>query len=204
MILVSYDLLNIVYFGGEVKEDDIRRAYWASIFFCLGIWAFEAQMVILRVFFVLKDTKTPTAVSLLMILLNVGLNLTLVWFLQEGGIALATTTAAVVQGVILLTILRRRLGPLGMRALAANVGKSLIAAVVMVQVGWLVAQIPMPWNAGAAAAGGAMDWRAKVLTSVVKLPLLVAACGGVYLGIARFFRMPEVADVPLVGRLFRD
>src|SRR5207244_3792401 len=53
MILVAKPLITLVYLGGSVTEDDVNRAYWASIFFCLGIWAFEAQMVIARVFFVL-------------------------------------------------------------------------------------------------------------------------------------------------------
>ncbi len=43
--------------------------------------------MILRVFFVLKDTVTPTKVSIAMVVLNFALNLTLVWFMQEGGIA---------------------------------------------------------------------------------------------------------------------
>jgi putative peptidoglycan lipid II flippase len=198
MILVARPLLTLVYLGGEVTPGDIDRAYWAAIFFCIGIWAFEAQMVILRVFFVLKDTRTPMAVSLLMIVLNFGLNLTLVWFLQEGGIALATTTAAILQGAILLMILRRRLGTLGVSALLSNVGKSTLCAAVMVMAGWLLLQIPMPWEGE-----DVRDVRAKILTAVVKLPLLVGVCGAVYIGLTRWLGMAEVGDLPVVGRILR-
>jgi putative peptidoglycan lipid II flippase len=200
MILVARPLLTLVYLGGEVRPEDIDRAYWAAIFFCVGIWAFEAQMVILRVFFVLKDTRTPMGVSLAMIVLNLGLNLTLVWFLREGGIALSTTIAAVVQGAILLLILRRRLGKLGVSALMANVGKSALAALVMVMIGWLLLQIPLPWEKGE---GGAMEVREKILTALVKLPLLVGVCGAVYVGLTRWLGMPEVGDLPVVGRFLR-
>ena len=184
-----------------MTPDDIDRAYWASIFFCLGIWAFEAQMVILRVFFVLKDTRTPMIVSFLMIVLNLGLNLTLVWWLREGGIALSTTIAAVLQGAILLLMLRKRLGALGVSSLMANVGKSLLAAVVMTMVGWLLVQIPLPWEG--AAVGAADAWRGKVLTALVKLPLLVGACGAVYVTITAWLGMAEVGDIPVVGRVVR-
>jgi putative peptidoglycan lipid II flippase len=200
MILVSQQLITLVYLGGKVTPDDVRRAYEASIFFCLGIWAFEGQMVILRAYFVLKDTKTPTIVALCMIVLNFVLNLTLVWFLQEGGIGLATTLAAVVQGGILLLILRKRLGRLGARSLMGNVLKSLVATVVMVEAGVLLNMIPMPW---APPPGVLPDVRTKLLTAGVQLPLLVIVCGGIYIGLTRFLRMPEVADLPVVGRYLR-
>ncbi len=148
MILIAKPLITLVYGGGKTSPDDVDRAAYASIFFCLGIWAFEAQMVILRVFFVLKDTRTPSKVSVAMIALNFSLNLTLVWFLQEGGIALATTIAAIVQGSVLLLILRRRLGRLGMKSLGVSVGKSALATLIMVQVGWLLSRIKMPWESG--------------------------------------------------------
>ncbi len=153
-------------------------------------------MVILRVFFVLKDTKTPTKVALAMVVLTFGLNITLVWFLREGGIALATTLAAVVQGGVLLMILRKRLGRLGVRSLLGNVGKSLLATVIMVQVGYL---LWLPFENG----NGAMDVRTKLLKAGVELPLLVGVCGGSYVGLAWLMGMREVEDVPVVGRWLR-
>lgn len=202
MILIAKPLITLIYLGGKVLPGDVDRAYWASIFFCLGIWAFEAQMVIARVYFVLKDTITPTKVVLGMIALNLSLNLILVWPLREGGIALSTTIAAIIQGAILLFILRRRLGRLGLRALAGSVLRGLAATLLMVIVGLLLSVIPMPWEHGATA-GGSLAIREKLLTALVKLPLLLCASGAVYLGFARALGMPEVSEVPLVGRFFR-
>ena len=187
MILVAKPLITIVYLGGNVTEDNVNRAYWASIFFCVGIWAFEAQMVITRVFFVLKDTKTPTKIALWMIALNFAFNLTLVWFLREGGIALATTIAAVVQGAVLIAILRHRLGRLGTRTLFVNAGLGLLATLVMVEVGYLLSAIPMPWEpTGVLIADAATRVHAKLLTALVKLPVLVSVCAGIYIALARF------------------
>ena len=198
MILVSKPLITLIYLGGKVDVGDIHRAYWASIWFCIGIWAFEAQMVIGRVFFVLKDTVTPTKVVLCMIVLNLGLNLILVWPLQEGGIALSTTIAAVIQSGVLLLILRRRLGPLGMRALAHNVLRGLAATLAMVLVGLVLNKL-----ADAVHLGAGDEVREKLLTALVKLPLIVGASAAVYLGLAAAMGMPEVQEVPLVGRFFR-
>jgi putative peptidoglycan lipid II flippase len=202
MILVAKPLITLVYLGGNVTEEDISRAYFAAIFFCLGIWAFEAQMVITRVFFVLKDTRTPTIVALCMILLNFTLNLTLVWFMQEAGIALATTIAAVIQSAILLALLRKRLGKLGVRSLVKTIALALLATLVMLEIGYILSIIPMPWDPqGILIADPATRIRAKILTAGVKLPLLVVLCGGVYVAIMSFLKMPEVADLPFMGRL---
>ncbi|HVS71580.1 MAG TPA: murein biosynthesis integral membrane protein MurJ [Phycisphaerae bacterium] len=198
MILVAKPLITVVYLGGQVTEADVNRAYWAAIFFCLGIWAFEAQMVITRVFFVLKDTKTPTKVALAMIVLNFGLNLTLIWPLREGGIALSTTIAAIMQSAILLAILRKRLGPLGVKRLMGNVLRELGATLVMAGVGLAIAAIPMPWEGGRLV--GVMP---RLLTAGVKLPALIVVSAGIYLGLAKLMGMPEVGDVPFVGRFLR-
>ena len=67
----------------------------------------------------------------------------------------------------------------------------------MVEIGLLIRGIPLPWEAGA------IGMRAKILTALVKLPLIVGASAGVYLWITWFFGMPELADLPLVGRYMR-
>ena len=204
MILVAKPLLTIVYGGGQTSLDDVDRAYWASIFFCVGIWAFEAQMVILRVFFVLKDTKTPTKVALYMIALNFALNISLVWFLREGGIALSTTLAATIQCVILLAILRRRLGRLGIRDLLAHAALGLLATIVMVEVGYMLSAVPMPWEpTGILVADPDSRFHAKLLTALVKLPLLVSVCAAIYIALARFLHLGDISELPIVGRFFR-
>ncbi len=204
MILIAKPLITLIYLGPVVSEEDVERAYSAAIFFCLGIWAFEAQMVILRVFYVLKDTRTPTLVALGMIVLNLGLNVTLVWFLQEGGLALATTIAAVLQIAILLAVLRRRLGALGARGLIRQCSLGLLASVVMIEVGYLLSIIPVPWEPqGIMVADPATRLHARLLTALVKLPLLVVACAGIYFSTARFLGLGDMHDVPFIGRFFR-
>ncbi len=197
MIMVAFPLITVIYMGGKTGPDEVARANAAAIWFCLGIWAFEAQLVILRVFYALGDARTPMKVAASMVALNLALNLTLVWFFQEGGIALSTTIAASLQTVILLFILRKRIGPLGIRSLASTIGLSLLATLVMVEIGLLIRGIHLPWE------GAAVGMRAKILTALVKLPLIVGASAAVYLAITWFFGMPELADLPLLGRYLR-
>jgi putative peptidoglycan lipid II flippase len=200
MIIVSHLLITVIYSGPDVSPADIDRATWATIWFCVGIWCFEAQLVILRVFYALGDTRTPMRIAVGMVLLNFSLNITLVWFMQEGGLALSTSISALIQCLILLLILRKRLGRLGVRSLASTIGKSLIAAAIMVEVGLLIRGINLPWEAAPHAAAAL---HSRILTALIKLPLIVAASAATYLTLAWFLKMPELADLPLLGRLLK-
>jgi putative peptidoglycan lipid II flippase len=199
MILVAHMLITLIYSGPRTGPEDIDRAAWAAIWFCAGIWCFEAQMVILRVFYAMRDTMTPMKVAVGMVVLNFVLNVTLVWWMKEGGLALATSISAFVQCVILLWILRGRLGALGLKAIGGTVGKCLVASLLMVEVGFLVRGIRFPWEV--VGADGVMQGR--VLTAVVKLPVVVLVSAGVYFGVVVFFGMKEAREVPVVGRVLR-
>ncbi len=204
MALIARPLITLVYLGGNVTPEDVDRATHAAVFFCLGIWAFEMQMVIARVYFALGDTTTPTRVALCMIVLNFLLNLTLVWFLQEGGIALATTLAAVIQSGVLLLILRRRLGALGTKPLLISAAMGLLVTAVMTECGYLLTLMPAPWEPhGILIADPATRVKARLLSALVKLPLIVACCGAIYLALMRFLGAPEVEEMPFVGRFLR-
>ena len=98
----------------------------------------------------------------------------------------------------LLGILRGRLGPLGIRAIGATVGKSVLAVLVMVEVGLIVRAIRLPWEVA-----GHGDLYARVMTALVKLPLVVGASAAVYFAIAWFLGMGELKDLPVAGRFFR-
>lgn len=198
MILIARPLIAVVYMGGGTSQADVDRAAWAAVFYCAGIWAFEAQMVILRVFYALQDRMTPLKVAGAMIVFNLGLNLSLIWVLKEGGIAASTTISAAVQCVVLLLLLRKRLGRLGLAQLRGPVWKGLLAAGVM----GLAA-----WDAGAVLGWLGVRGEGRtaqvVLTALVQLPVMVGVAGVVYTGMALMLGMGEVRDMPVVGKVVR-
>ncbi len=203
MMLIARSLVILIYSGRATRPDvwnsDIDRATWAAVCFCAGIWAFEAQMVILRVFFALGDVRTPMRLACWMVALNFACNITLVWFLREGGLALSTTIAATVQCVVLLTILRRRFGRLGMSEVRRSVTKGLAATLVMglAVYGVLCALRYVPIAPGETK-------MAKLLTALVHLPIIVVVGAAVYAAMAWILRMPEIEEMPVIGRIFRS
>ena len=190
MILISPLLISVIYLGGQVTVEDVNHATWAARWFCAGIWAFEIQMILIRVFYAQRDTRTPMKIAAWMVLLNIALNLSLVWFMQEGGIAAGTTIAAIVQCIILLMVLKKRSGTLGLAELRPFLIKALFAGLIMFAAGWavddLLAQTPI------------LDTSHRVLAALVRLPIVVLVAALVYGVAARLLAIPELAEAPLL------
>ena len=195
MIVIAHMLISAIYLGGRVNGADVARAVWAARWFCVGIWAFELQMILVRVFYAMDDAITPMKISAAMVLLNITLNLSLIWLMREGGIAASTSISAAVQCLVLLLLLRRRLGLLGLKTLTPHVLQTLGITAAM---------------AASAIIVNVLLCRITLLGPVYSLPavavrlalvLLVAVL--VFTLSARMLKMEELRQAPLIGRFAR-
>ena len=93
--------------------------------------------MIIRAFYSIQDTVTPVKIGVAMIGLNLILNLTLIWFLQEGGLALATATSAIIQIIILFSILHKKLKITGDKQIFLSALKTIIATFLMCVACWI-------------------------------------------------------------------
>ncbi|HHT9120475.1 MAG TPA: murein biosynthesis integral membrane protein MurJ, partial [Candidatus Hypogeohydataceae bacterium YC41] len=111
--------------------ESTQRTAWVIGFYSIGLWAFCIMHILVRAFHSMKDTFTPAKIGASMVGLNLVLNLVFVWFLREGGLALATSLCAILQATLLFSILHRRLKLEGMEKLMASCGKTLVATAIM-------------------------------------------------------------------------
>ena len=126
---------------GRFGPDDILRVATTLSFYCLGIWAYCGVHVVVRGFYALQDTITPVRIGVRMVLLNIPLNLILIWPLGTGGLALSTAICAALNLIILTRLLHKRIralpqtdqplpvAPLG--EVAACLPRILLATVLM-------------------------------------------------------------------------
>ena len=91
----------------------MSRTAIAFAFYMVGVLGFGLRDLFNRAFHSLQDTRTPMAVALGSVIVNVVLNLILVNVMGMGGLALATSIAGIASAVVLLIILRQRLGRMG-------------------------------------------------------------------------------------------
>jgi len=112
LALVPFDLTYVLYSGGAKGFDQqgVERSAAALLAYAPGIWVYSLNHVFARLFYATGDTRTPMIVSLWMVLFNILLNFTLIWFVREAGLAWSTTITATIQLAVLMHLAKRRLG----------------------------------------------------------------------------------------------
>jgi putative peptidoglycan lipid II flippase len=182
LMALAGPIVEVIYRRQAFTPHAAMRTAWVVFFYSIGVWAQTGTFVLLRGYYALKDTRTPVKVSALVVLFNLGLNLTFVWFMAEAGLALATSLSGMAQFVVLLAILRRRLGPLGGTEAARSSLRTLAVSLVMGAAAALGWHFRWPGSAGIAARAGML---AALL--VVSVSIFVAGC--------LVLRMPELRDL---------
>lgn len=112
LVLVRHNLPAILFGSGAnaFSREGIERSAAILLGFAPGVWAYSFNHVLTRAFYARGDTHTPMKVSIACMILNLTLNLTLIWPLHDAGMAWATSAAAVVQCLALWLIARSRFG----------------------------------------------------------------------------------------------
>ncbi len=157
LALVRDDLVATLFSGRNgFQQRDLLRSAAVLLGFAPGVWAYALNHVLTRAFYAKGDTRTPMLVAIAMMLLNLGLDLALMWRLREAGLAWATTISATAQCLVLAALSRRLLAePLIDRGLALAAGRAVIAAAVMIA-GVLLLQAMLPARTGWARHAGAL------------------------------------------------
>ena len=106
------------------------------LLFMLGLTAHSAIGVLARAFYARQDTRTPVAAAILAVVVNTSLGVLLVGPLGLPALGLAIATAAWVEALVLLWMLRRReagfdLGAIAFVTLRAALGSAAAAAAAL-------------------------------------------------------------------------
>lgn len=192
LLLVRHDLVATIFGGpGGFSQDGLDRSAAVLSGFSLGVWAYSVNHVITRAFYARGDTRTPMTVAIAMVMLNLTLNLTLIWSLKEAGLAYATATSATVQCLILtaLSAVKLKIKPLDRPTL---LGCARILACAAIMTGAVLA-LYAAWNAiGPRLWGDAPDAGKAWIWTAVRLGSAVVVGGGSYAIAAIALRAPEL------------
>jgi len=111
---------------------DAIQSAWILQMYCLGMWAYFCNHILLRAFFAQKDTRTPLRVSVMLAALNIALVAGLVFTpLKGGAMGLATAITAGISTLVFTRILRSRWGRIGLTSIISSLGRILIATAAM-------------------------------------------------------------------------
>jgi putative peptidoglycan lipid II flippase len=164
LALLSQPIVRLLFRHGQFTAADARIMAVLLALFVIGMPLFSVVNLTVRAFYSVKDTATPVKVAAIDFTVNLILSLVLMQWLGAAGLVLASTTAIIVQTVLLKRALTRRLPEMRFAPLWPSVGKILLATAgmsVVVEAGW--------WAVRAAVAGRLAD-------AVAVLGLIPLAC----------------------------
>lgn len=129
--VLGIPIVRILFQRGAFAADATLLTAQALFCFAMGLWAVAGVRVVVNVFYALQDIWTPVKVALLSIIFNLAMSLMLIKPMQHAGLALAVSLSSMLNLLILLLILRMRLGKLGMKKVAFSSIKILCSSAVM-------------------------------------------------------------------------
>lgn len=183
LILIGPEVIALLFQYGEFDATSTELTAHALTFHAVGLFAIAASRVFQQVFYAYKDMKAPTLAACVVLVSNVVLCLWLSGPLGHGGIALAGSVAAGINGLILLVVLRRKIGSLGGWGMLRQFFKVSVASAVM----------------AAAVLGFELLWSApsvqdRMLLALWVLSVVVLAAGS-YMLACRVLRIGELQEL---------
>ncbi|MFQ5343581.1 MAG: murein biosynthesis integral membrane protein MurJ, partial [Anaerolineae bacterium] len=131
LLVLRTPVIEVLLQRGAFTQASTDAVAFALQFYALGLFAHATVEIVARAFYALHDTRTPVAIGLGAMLVNVLLSLALIRRLSFGGLALANTLATVGEMAVLMWLMRRRLGSLDVSRLVGSVLRILVAAGLM-------------------------------------------------------------------------
>lgn len=136
LIVLRYPIIRLLFERGEF--DAVSTARTAAVLLCysIGLFAYSGQKIVVTGFYAVQDTRTPMKLGVVGLLANVILNLILMRFLREAGLALATSISGVLQFALLIVYSNRRVAPFPFREVGFSFLKILLASAGMGLMAW--------------------------------------------------------------------
>ncbi|WP_373598214.1 murein biosynthesis integral membrane protein MurJ [Paraclostridium bifermentans] len=130
-IVLAEPVVRIVFERGAFNSEATNMTAIALACYSIGMIGFGLRDILSKVFYSLKDTKTPMVNGALAMGMNIVLNLIFIKFLGYAGLALATSLSALICIILLFISLKKKIGYFGQDKILKTGMKSLIAAFVM-------------------------------------------------------------------------
>lgn len=193
LVIMAEPIIRLLFERGRFTEASTQRAALALTCLAPGLVAFSTVNILARAFYALGDTKTPMAISIFCLMLNLVFSLWLVGPFRQGGLGIANTMSSFFNVWLLLRSLHRKLKrlefeslvPVALSLLGAAVAAGIITKLALWQWSERVGHATLPAKIGE-----------------VFLPGLLG--GTVYVGLALWLKIPQAQEaIDLIWRRLR-
>lgn len=131
LVILSEPITKVLFERGAFTQYSTGITSSALLFYAIGLLACGGTKVLVSAFYSLHDTMTPVKTALFSLVMNIALNIALMYPLKVGGLALATSISSVFNFIALYFLLSKRLGGLGIRRIYASLFKVILASIMM-------------------------------------------------------------------------
>lgn len=183
LVILSYPIIKVLFEHYNFGPADTAKVSSILIFHSLGLVFFGLLMILNRIFYAFKNVKTPLKVAAVSIVINLLLDWVLIRFMDVGGLALSTTLVALFNVVVLLVLLRKKVGNLGAKRIINSYWKILLSALIMSGVIYIV------WKYTLVYAYRSLTWLIAIMVGIIILGTAI------YIGMTIILRMDEVKFV---------
>jgi putative peptidoglycan lipid II flippase len=143
LVLVAEPAVRLLFQHGEMTPHDTALIARSLRLYSIAIWAFSLQQILNRAYYALHDTRTPLVMSVVTLLVNLVVEIPLLWTpLAEAGMAAGTSASFILQSLVMLYMVDRRVGGLGLSHSVRPVAKMIAATAAMTVACLLVQQVP--------------------------------------------------------------
>jgi putative peptidoglycan lipid II flippase len=194
LIILRRPIIDLLYDHGSWTVHSTEATAFALAFYAGGLVPMALIEVMPRVFYAMKDTRTPVMIAVVTVLLDAGLSVALVHVFPhdegQGALGLATAIAAWIQGIWLFHALHRRLPTIINAAFWRAVNAMALAMLVMA-VAVFFAQRAMEYILSSTSTSASTSTPGALAEVVITVGTGVI----VYLSVARLLGLPEVQRV---------
>jgi putative peptidoglycan lipid II flippase len=143
LIALRVPIVNLLLEHGQFDRISTAGTAAAILYYSIGLWAFAGVRIVAQAFYSLQDTKTPVKVAALAMVANILLSIILMGPLAHGGLALATSLAAMLNIGLLTLALRKKIGRMDGRRILTSLLRIVPASAAMAAIGWWVGRDPV-------------------------------------------------------------
>lgn len=140
LIVCAVPVYSLFFMRGAFSYQDVSQTALALGAYAPGLLFVGVSRILVPTFYALQDTRTPVWVSFWTFLVNAILGLILMGPLRHVGLALALSLSSVCNCLLLVWLLRRKIGSLGLFAVSSSLWRAFPATLFMAACTWLILQ----------------------------------------------------------------
>lgn len=177
-IVLARPIVEMLFLRGEFDDTAVEMTTMALRYYSIGMIPFSFRDILMRVYYSMRDTKTPMINASIGVGINVVLNLILSSFMGLGGLALATSISSIVITILILRDMKKKINEFQLEEFLGKVVRITAASLIMA----FVAHVGFR----------SLD---SYLSQNVALVIAIIAGAGVYAVIITLLKIEEVSSM---------